>query len=152
MRNLNPNPALVAKRVALLEALRVQFGLQKLLDYGHNPMLYESLNYPQLQVIEIDPEVTGDEVITGAYLTALPDHLTSDTCYTAFVFLNPYGANLVNEEKLKAEFVQIKSLLMGAGLKNSFLVLWVRSRDFQDYRVYDLENQLDITDSFLGVA
>lgn len=145
-RILHPNPVLMARRVAILEELRVRFNLGKLLDYGHNDQLYPSLNYPQLQTIEIDPDVVGDGVITGDYLTELPNHLTSNTCYTCFVFLNPPGQNLFDDEKNKADFASVKTLLMGAGLTNSFLVLWIRSGPGkQDYRVYDLENQRDIT-------
>lgn len=151
-RILHPDPVLMARRVAILEELRVRFNLGKLLDYGHNDQLYPSLNYPQLQVIEIDPDVVGDGVITGDYLTELPKHLTSNTCYTCFVFLNPPGQTIVDEDKLKTQFAEIRALLMAAGLTNSFLVLWIRTRGIQDFRVYDLEKNLDITDDFASLA
>lgn len=151
-RILKPDPMMMGRRVAILEELRVRFNLGMLLDFGYNPELNSMVDYPQITAIEIDPDVVGDGIVTGSYLAELPNHLTDSTCYTCFVFLNPPGQAIVDEEKFKAEFVETKKLLMAAGLKNSFLVLWIRSQGFQDYRVYDLENQRDITDQFAGFA
>lgn len=151
-RILRPDMALMKQRADILEAVRVKYGLEKLLDYGHNDQLHAMLGFPQLQSIEIDPDVVGEGIITGDYLTELPKHLTSDTCYTCFVFLNPPGQTIVDEGKLKTQFAEIRALLMAAGLTNSFLVLWIRTRGIQDFRVYDLEKNLDITDDFASLA
>lgn len=152
-RVLNPDPVLMGKRVSLLEEIRVRFGLEKLVDYGYNEQLYPSLDYGQLQVIEIDPEVTDPNVVNGDFLTEVPNHLSSNTCYTCFVFLNPPSLSIVDEEKFKSEFASIRALLMGAGLTNSFMVLWIRSGPGnQDFRVYNLETQSDVTSDFSSFA
>lgn len=151
-RIFNPDPKLLKQRADILEEIRLKYGLEKLLDYGYNPQLNELIDFPQLQFIEIDPDVVAEGIITGDYLTELPKHLTDNTCYTCFVFLNPPGKIVVDEGKFKTQFAEIRTLLMNASLVNSFMVLWIRSRGFQDFRVYDLEKNLDITDNFASLA
>lgn len=145
-------------RIRILDKIHARFTLERLVDYGYNSELYETLDYAQIQVIEKDkkelssssPNVT---VVTGDYLTKLPEYLGNNTCYTCFVFLR---GDQVADDKFIAEYKAIQSLLSSANLTNSFLVLWIRelsvvNGNTQNFRIFNLETNSDITEQFTSI-
>ena len=149
MNTRRSNTINVNARIELLEKIRIKFGLNRLLDYGA-PMSDE-IYYPVIESIEINTDITGPGIFNGDYLTLLPEHLGNNTCYTCFVFLSEIKPE--NTERLISEYKEIKRILFDANLTNSFFVLWIRSEPGpqQQCVIYDLENKVDITESFATV-
>lgn len=147
MRETKGIVSFINKRAEILEKLRVTKGLQSLIDYGYNNILYGQLKYPQLTVIDIDSEVAGEGVITGDYVEKLSEYLKDNSCYTCFVFVKSEFA----QQEIDA-YVRIKKILFDANLKNSYFVLWIHAVSEQGFCIFDLEKKIDITDAVASNA